>query len=240
MAAAKKSVSIAFKRRARWREFLDFADQHGSSHWLFRGVADAATHHLIPKVGRDAAKYSLSKEKVLFSIFRRRAAQFLPVSGMSDWDLLAIAQHHGLPTRLLDWTKNPLIAAFFAATSDPKDKIARVYALQGSTLSIPDPTISPFEITDVTAYFPSAVVPRIVAQRGLFTAHPDPTHALRPTTGARGLHWFDIAPEDRPFFARRLYGLGVDPSHVMADLDGICASLGWQFDSGVALGRFGF
>jgi hypothetical protein len=222
--------------RQRWREFIDFCDTHGSSHWLFRGVADAVNHQLIPKVGRTAARYSPAAEQVLFTIFKRRAAQFIPVSGLSDWDLLALAQHHGLPTRLLDWSKNPLVAAYFAVSSFPEGSNARVYALQGSALDDAEVGENPLAISKLTAFFSSAVAPRIVAQRGLFTVHPVPTQPMAAT----GMHSFDIPAISRPYFRRRLYGLGVDASHIQADLDGLCRSLEWQFGSGVALGKFGF
>jgi FRG domain len=237
---AKSIVSAAFERRERWREFLDFADKHTSAHWLFRGVADALHHDLIPKVGRNPKRYSLPAEQMLFNIFKRRAPQFLGSSSYSDWDLLAVAQHHGLPTRLLDWTKNPLVAAYFAVASAPSDTTARIYALQASSLTDFDPDVGPFDVKDVMAFFPTAVTERIVSQRGIFTVHPDPLIPLRSTGTGTTSHHFDISAKDRPYFQRRLYGLGIDASHIFADLDGVCKVLDWQQNAGVALGKYGF
>ena len=222
-----------------WRDLMAFVDLHADSRWVFRGVGSAADHKLVPKVGRkDYGRYDEDREQVIFKNFRRRARIHVTHPSLNDWDWLALAQHHGLPTRLLDWTTNPLAAVFFAASSQPSDKNAKIYAVRIrdviDELREPDP----FSVASVKFLIPSASVPRIVAQRGLFTIHHRPNRIWRPRESAG--HTFLIRREYRQFFQRKLFYLGIDSSHIMTDLDGLCQTLGWQYRRGIAVGKVNY
>jgi hypothetical protein len=82
------------------------------SRWFFRGQT-CASWGLQPSVHRD---YGDEEERYLTQEFRARAgvrhARLPRYADYADW--LALMQHYGLPTRLLDWTHSPLVAAFFA------------------------------------------------------------------------------------------------------------------------------
>lgn len=55
-------------------------------------------------------------------------------------DVVALAQHHGIPTRLLDWTENPWKAAYFAANDEADRKTGNIaiWAIHRATLSLSD------------------------------------------------------------------------------------------------------
>lgn len=86
-------------------EFLDIlGEQCQSTDFLFRGQRDGWT--LLPRVARVAIPPEVRREDVersLIEEFKRRAYVHLRDRPGNDWDWLALAQHHSLPTRLLDW-----------------------------------------------------------------------------------------------------------------------------------------
>ena len=108
-----------------WRELDEAINEsdfgrhaaHARSTLVFRGLA-RATYTNTSSLARLTGDYP-ALERHLLRNFRKYAHQEAP--GPTDWDWIALGQHHGLPTRLLDWTFSPLVALHFATASWPGD-----------------------------------------------------------------------------------------------------------------------
>ncbi|WP_154583518.1 FRG domain-containing protein, partial [Pseudomonas syringae] len=135
-------------------------------------------------------------------------------------DLMAMAQHHGVPTRLLDWTTKAFTAAYFAASSalasfdkwEPNQRLA-VWALNIEIIGLHDKV--------VLHRSPGAISRNLAAQGGLFTVHPH-------SGGRQGrftIHGFENYLSDLP--QSPLMKLTI-PIYESARLLGLCASAGFS------------
>jgi hypothetical protein len=218
----------------------DFADLHQrlsryGEGWIFRGHADA-TWELKPKAGRPPF---LGREESLFEAWKLRAVEHLPSNITTEWDWLAIAQHHGLATRLLDWTTNPLNAAYFAVR-EPRPGPAVIHAARfgrPSGRATPAVLLAPFDFEGIDIFRPRGVVPRIVRQGGLFTIHGPPDRSLESFSRERivALEQIRIAESYRLKLRAELARYGIHSAALFPDLDGLSSYLNWTVEAGEIL-----
>lgn len=214
------------------KDFVNYLEDHcPDEYMIFRG--QRKDWSLIPAIARQRHTHDvLTSESRMFREFKRGAVSHLASLPETDWDWLSLAQHHGLPTRLLDWTKNPLSALWFAVRrpAAKKGEKAVIWVFRPDESDIvadPKRAESPFQGARTKVFEPRHVSPRIRAQEGVFTVHKyvDKRNLFVPLEYNRvqkgNLEKIFIDPKHFANIRFELNRCGVHASSQFPDLDGL-------------------
>lgn len=190
----------------------------------YRGQS-SETWDLKPKCGRPGNNV---KDEVIFKQWKRRAIHYLDKKNYSEWELLSIAQHNGLPTRLLDWSQNPLIGLFFACCEN-YDVDGALFIIKSRSNTIDEnEEKNPFKIdSKIKIYQPSTSTNRIANQLGYFTIHSNPSDPMTKKNYKPFLEKYIIPAELKEEIIFMLNQFGVNYLSIYPDLEGLAKHLSW-------------
>jgi hypothetical protein len=218
--------------------------------FVFRG--QPTDEPLVPKLAR--LKWhggrSLEMESLILAEFARTIPPFIQPGYDDEWDRLALAQHHGLPTRLLDWTYAATTALWFVVRNGPEKcdcgtrRDGVVWLLKTSKEDFidfrkdkPRPPIDPEDLTRI--FRPRLISNRIAAQSGIFTIHaakrpdPEPFIALETNSNfTENLIKIVIPAASFESLQKELNVCGTNYATMFPDLDGNCRHLQWRYTAG--------
>ena len=192
------------------------------------------------------------QEERILRIFKRKAHQFLdkPPAVEDDFHWLALMQHHGAPTRLIDFTWSPYVAAFFALERTLHDGV--VWAMNPARIDssrAPKPArMDPRAPGNFHRYFlgkhrfiwmgePHTMNRRLIAQSGTFAVpgvlDVPIEEMLKDTDQENIMAKFVMTHPVREVGMRELYRMNITYATLFPDLDGLAKSMD---RAGISLG----
>jgi hypothetical protein len=255
--ATRKRARRSYRvfRLESWEAFLALITKPPYSNWAFRGERDERWP-LYSSLSRYLRNFSVApaawpeQEARILRIFKRKAHQFLekPPDPDDDFQWAALMQHHGAPTRLLDFTWSPYVAAFFALERTLADGV--VWAMNPARIDsarAPQPVrMDPRVKGNFDRYFlrgkrrfiwmgePHTMNRRLIAQSGTF-AVPSvldvPIEEILSDADQDDILAKIVLPNPvREVGMRELYRMNITYATLFPDLDGLAKSLAYELE----------
>lgn len=225
---------IEIKSFIEYHEYVSrFAENGEGTRYFFRGVCDAE-FQLIPSIGRISIPFnSYYNELSIFNMFKCQAIQYIDKIPKNDWEWLALAQHSGLPTRLMDWTSNPLVALYFATLpkilypGETKEKKFAVYFLikkQGVEYKTSDIT-NPFEnkVNEIIAI--PHYTPKMKNQFGYFSIQEDYSKPFDEFINPNNIKKLVFDASLKQEMRQTLLGYGINEVSIYPTIEGLAQYL---------------
>ena len=240
-----------------WNQYLNLVNSPKYANWAFRGQVDASWR-LWPTITRELQNrdvnphYWTRQEHRNIRIFQRKAIHFLEkipdINDIFRW--MALMQHHGAPTRLLDFTWSPYVAAFFALESSTTDSV--VWAIntfivgtycfgpkfpEGNEVPSPQKAMQYYGFGDTDdvaigeSFFKNQ---RLIAQSGTFACPFDLTRPIDDILGQRDntIAKFVLKGSKlRQQALNELYRMNITHATLFPDLDGLARSLRYELET---------
>jgi hypothetical protein len=191
--------------------------------------------------GLDRRESVRDKERHILKEFRTRWVAYGHEDPADDLRLSFLAQHHGVPTRLLDWSMNPLAALFFAVEESDlwQGRDCRcglhactpiIWAVAGHRYRVSDFPHRSFDELENRSYF---VIPdhdenRAAVQSSIVSIWADPTVPFDDLPCLGRLWKIKIARDKAPYLLWVLNCLGVTRETLFPDPDGLGKYLSWK------------
>lgn len=203
-----------------------------AKHEFWRGQAqDWPLLPSIGRVGRGGFERLVDFEEYITCEFRRRSLPYFdrPPATRAEWILHA--QHYGLPTRLLDWTLNPLKALYFAVEDFQNPKTGVVWCTDGAEVEWNEELPN---LACTTPYFhrPGFLNRRIASQESAFQVFPlaPEQDEIEPVNFEANPNYglvlkFMIPGKCKPEILNTLDQLGINRHTIYESIEAVAASI---------------